>query len=155
MKKTTHYTGHRWTNAELETLMRMWAADATLAEIASALSATEHAISHQVTRMRKNGIPLKRRTSGHMKGRSWQLWTPEEVEYLIRRREAKDTAEQIAADMGRSFLGVQGMIQKLRKEGVPVPMRGNGVRRLWCPNKLRESIAGRGMLPSAVIEDIA
>lgn len=137
MKKTTHYTGHRWTTEEMRTLMQMWANDEELKVIAEKLEVTTASILHTVNRLRHSGIPLKRRTRGHKAGRQYQLWTQGEVEYLVRRREEKATCEEIAVDLGRSWSAVNAMINKLRQEQVPIAMRGNGVRRLWNADLLK------------------
>ncbi len=137
MKTTTHYTGHRWTNEELKTLMIMWANDDPIAIIEDALKVTHVAILKQVQRMRKSGIPLKRRTRGHKHGSRNKPWTKGQVEYLVRRRNDKATAEEIAQDLERTPTAVNAMIGRLREEGVDVAMRGNGVRRLWDVNELK------------------
>lgn len=143
MKTTKHRNGRRWTTEELKRLMELWAAEKPLAEIAEALGATTHAVLHIVQRMRADGIPLARRTRGHKHGRSNKPWTQEEVEYLFRRRLAGATDEEIAVDLGRSWSAVQNMVHLLRKEGAPVAMKGNGVRRLWSVTALIGAAAGR------------
>lgn len=137
MKTTTHYKGHRWTQEELVALMAMWAEGKSPQEIGVALGSTPFAVAKMVVRLRKNGIPLERRTRGHVAGRGQMLWTQSEVEYLIRRRRERATMDEIAVELGRTFCGVQAMIGKLRREHVQVPMYGNGVRRLWDANQLR------------------
>lgn len=137
MKKTKHYTGHRWTTQEIKDLMQLWDKDATLQEIAELLNVTTTAVLKMVLRLRKEGIPLRRRTKGHQAGQSWKPWTQAEVEYLVRRRAEKATCEEIAADLGRSWNAVNCMIGTLRKEGAPVAMRGMGVRRLWNVDALK------------------
>ena len=129
--------GHRWTQAELVELMRLWDAEAELDEIATAFGVTRFAVGKMVGRLRANGIPLKLRTRGHRAGRRNQSWTQAEVEYLVRRRKDRATAEQIAVELDRTFPGVQGMIAALRREEVPVQMLGSGVRRLWNADILR------------------
>jgi biotin operon repressor len=137
MKKTTHYTGHRWTDDELKNLMQMWANEIPLKEIATNLHSTTHAVLKQVQRMRENGIPLKRRTNGNKDENTNRLWTQGEMEYLLRRREEKASNEQISIELNRTWQAVQAMILKLRKENVDVKMRGQGVRRLWDVESLR------------------
>lgn len=137
MKKTAHYTGHKWTEAELISLMKLWADDEPLAVIAGELNSSQTAILKQVQRMRKAGVPLSRRRKGHVAGRTNKSWTQAEVEYLIRRRNEKSTSEEIAIELNRTPNAVDAMIQKLRKEDVPVKMRGNGVRRLWDAETLK------------------
>lgn len=131
MKKTTHYKGHRWTDAELTLLMKMWAEDDPLDEIANRLKSTKTACLKQIQRMRKAGVPLHKRRNGHAATVKYKNWTQGETEYLLRRRNDKATSEEIASELGRSPNAVDAMIQKLRKEEVPVAMRGSGVRRLW------------------------
>jgi transposase len=147
MKKTNGYTGHRWTEQETMELVAMWANGDAVEAIAARFNVTARGINTHITRLRANGIPIPRRAAGHQAGRSNQPWTQEEVEFLIRRRTERATAEQIANELNRSFLGVQGMIQRLRKESVDLPMYGMGVRRLWDPQKLRDAIAMRGLVP--------
>lgn len=137
MKTTTHYTGHRWTTDELKQLMKLWAEETSLSEIAATLGVTTASVLKMVNKLRKNGVPLKRRTRGHIAGRSNQCWTQGEVEYLIRRRAEKATAEEIGMELGRTWNAVNAMIGKLRQENVPVAMRGNGVRRLWNADALK------------------
>ena len=123
--------GHRWTNDELHRLVQMWSADAALKTIAETLGATTFAINKVVIRLRKAGIPLKKRTRGHVAGRRNKPWTQEEVEYLVRRRAEKSTSEEIATDLDRTVYAVNGMIGKLRESNVNVGMLGGGVRKLW------------------------
>lgn len=137
MKTTSHYKGHRWTNDELKTLMKMWADDSSMDEIVKALNSTHRAILKQVQRMRTNGIPLKRRDNGHRNGVNNTLWTQGEIEYLLRKRNEKATSEEIAINIGRSSNAVDSMIAKLRKEDVNIAMRGNGVRKLWDAEALK------------------
>lgn len=143
MKRQDH--GHRWTDAKLRKLIGLWMSGVDTKEVAAALGTTAHAVNKLVTRLRSEGIPLPRKTAGHKAGRSNAPWTQEEVEYLVRRRNDRVTAEQIGLELGRSWLAVQGMIALLRKEGVAVPMLGNGVRRKWNPDSLKMAIAGRGL----------
>jgi len=137
MKKTMHYKGHRWTNDELVTLMKMWANDEMVSDIAAELKSTNVSILKQVQRLRANGIPLAKRSKGHEPGKSNHSWTQSDVEYLIRRRNERATSEQIAIELLRTPNAVDGMIQRLRKENITVAMRGNGVRRLWDVNILK------------------
>lgn len=137
--------GHRWTPGELQKLIGLWMKEHDTADIAQELNTTSYAINKLVGRLRRDGVPLKRKTQGHKPGRRNNPWTPEEVEYLVRRRLDKATAEQIAEELDRTFCGVQGMILRLRAEGVPVGMLGRGVRRLWDPEKLKLAVACRGI----------
>ena len=137
MKKTTHYKGHRWTDEELKVLMRMWADDSSMDEMESALGTTRSALLKMVQKLRTNGIPLKRRIKGHVAGRTNNLWTQGEVEYVVRRRQERATADQIGRELGRTPNAVSSMIAKLRSEDVPVAMLGCGVRRLWDADSLR------------------
>lgn len=143
MKTTAHRNGRRYTTDELRKLMAMWEANASPEEIGEALGTTWKAILCQVGRMRRDGIPLTRRRKGHRAGRFNKPWTQEEIEYVFRRRLTGDTAETIAADLDRTYSGVAGIITKLRREGAPIAMRGNGVRRLWSVEALKAAAIGR------------
>lgn len=137
MKTTKHYKGHRWTNGELKKLMQMWAADASMKEIADALNVTHVSILKQIQRLRTNGIPMKRRDRGHPEGMVNRLWTQGDVEYLLRRRNEKATSEEIGIELSRTPNAVDAMIGKLRKEEVDIKMRGQGVRKLWDAESLK------------------
>lgn len=137
MKKTTHYKGHRWTTDELRLLMKLWSEDAPMDEISAQLKSTPKACEKMLYALRKQGVPLARRHQGHQHGVVNKCWTNEDVQYLLRRRIEKATAEEIAMELGRTRHAVEYMVQALRKEGVPVAMRGNGVRRLWDADKLK------------------
>jgi len=137
MKTTTHYKGHRWTTAELRDLMKYWQDGVVLADIAEVLNATQSSVLKMVQKLRKSGIPLERRERGNIAGKSYKPWTAGEVEYLIRRRSEKATSVEIAVELQRTGNAVDAMIAKLRKENVPVAMRGQGVRKLWNPDALK------------------
>lgn len=137
MKKTSHYKGHRWTDEELKTLMKLWVDDIPITNISDHLNVSQVGLLKQIQRMRSNGIPLPRRKAGNPIGNAVRPWTQGDVEYLVRRRNEKATSEEIAAQLGRSPNAVDAMIQKLRKEDVGIAMRGNGVRRLWDANSLK------------------
>jgi len=147
MKKTTHYKGHRWSTEEYKRLIDLWIEGKTVEEIGAALNVTNYSVLKQIVRLRQDGVPIPRRTQGHVSGRKNTPWTQSEVEYIIRGRQQKLTIEKIALDLGRSWSGVNSMIGKLRKEGVPVPMYGMGVKRLWDGNALTASIVGRHLVP--------
>ena len=144
MKRQNH--GHRWTDPELKSLMASWSEGYEVDLIAENLNVTRAAVLKMVLKLRANGIPLARRTKGHFAGRRNKPWTQEEVEYLVRRRDQQATTEAIAVELQRSWAAVQAMVMKLRQEGVQVKMLGCGVRRLWSPEKLRESALGRGLI---------
>lgn len=148
MITTKHYTGHRWTTEELKLLMQLWASKEPISSIAEQLKSTTSAVLKMVNKLRKNGVPLERRTKGHIAGRANRLWTQGEVEYLLRRRLEKATADEIAVELGRTINGVTGMIQKLRSEQVPIAMRGNGVRKLWDASALKSVLVQSDDLPS-------
>lgn len=131
MKRTLHGNGHRWTPEEVEKLMRLWAQGASPGAIGEEVGASTHAVLRMVQRLRKEGVPLERRTRGNHAGRNSKLWTQGEVEYLVRRRSESATIEEIAIALGRSWNGVSAMLAKLRSENVPVAMYGQGRRRLW------------------------
>ena len=144
---------HRWTEAELKTLIAMWVSDDDIEVIAKHFNVTRHAINAQVWRMRSEGVPIPRRRAGTQAGRSHTPWTQEEVEFLVRRRRDGATAEQIGVELGRTFSAVQAMTQTLRKSGVQIRMFGSGKRRLWSPQSLQVAMAGRHL--ALVSEDIA
>jgi transposase len=137
--------GHRWTEGELREFIGMYMREVDVKTVADHFGVTVASCSKIAVRLRKEGVPLPRRKQGHIAGRRNQPWTQEEVEYLTRRRREKATAEEIALELGRTFNGVQGMILTLRKEGVDVGMLGNGVRRLWSPERIKMACAGRGL----------
>lgn len=138
-------TNHKWTTDELKELMHLWFQGVGSEEIATKFSITVRGLNTQITRMRQNGIPIPRRKSGHKIGRANKPWTPEEVEYVIRRRNERATSETIANELSRSFYGVQGIVQALRKNGVDVTEFGRGQRKLWDPARLRDSVMLRGL----------
>lgn len=135
----------RWTEAEIRKFIGLWIAGTELDEIAAVFGSTRYALNKLAGRMRRDGIPLPRRKNGRKAGRAHKLWTQSEVEFLIRRRNEQATAEQIALELDRSFLAVNGMIQKLRIEGVDVRVLGRGKRKLWDAETLKGAIAGRGL----------
>ena len=145
MKKINH--AHRWTDAELILLITQWTANIDIDQIAEEFGCTRHGINAQILRMRRDGIPVPRRNAGPKADRANQPWTQADVEFLVRRRNDGATAEQIGNEMGRSFLAVQGMIQRLRQEGVGIRMLGSGVRRLWSADVLRTAIATKNLIP--------
>lgn len=140
---------HRWTDDELKRLISMWLAGDEVDSIALVFGVTPRGINRQVQRMRANGILVPRRKRGHRAGRSNQLWTPEEVEYLVRRRNERASIEGIANELNRSFCAVQGMVERLKHEGVLVRAFGQGKRRLWDADRLRDAIALRGLSDEA------
>lgn len=135
----------RWTEPEMRQFIGLWLAGTELDEIAKTFGSTRYALNKLAGRLRRDGVPLPRRNAGHRAGRRNKLWTQSEVEFLIRRRNEQATAEQIALELDRSFLAVQGMIQKLKIEGVDVRKFGQGKRRLWDAETLKGAIAGRGL----------
>jgi len=136
---------HRWSDEELKNLLSLWLAGTELDDIAHIFSVSRYAINKQIHRLRVNGVPVPRRKNGMKAGRHNQLWTQEEIEYLVRRRNEKATTEALGVELGRSFLAVQSMIQELRRQGVSIRMLGHGHRRLWNSDRLREAIVGRGL----------
>jgi transposase len=153
MKKAdTQKHAHRWTEPELREFIGMYMRSVDVQTVANHFGVTVASCAKIAGRLRKEGVPLPRRTAGHIAGRRNQPWTQEEIEYLVRRRKDRATAEEIALELNRSFHGVQGMILTLRKEGVDVGMLGSGVRRLWSPERLSMACAGRGL--SLVSENV-
>lgn len=141
----TRRNDHRWTDAELKQLLAMWFDGKTVEEIAAAFNISPRGVNKCVQRLRANGITVPRRKAGNTAGRASKYWTPEEVEYLIRRRNEKASTETIANELDRTFMGVQGMVQALRKSGVPVTRFGQGRRKLWDPARLAEAVALRSI----------
>lgn len=146
MKKVNN--GRKWTDTDLTELIALWCAHKPLDAIAKRFNTSEFAVRKMVTKMRANGIPIPMRAAGNRHGRTGRPWSQEEIEYLVRRRGERETAESIAAALGRSFQAVQNMISTLRREGVNVPMLGQGVRRRWSAESINMAIAGRGVLNS-------
>jgi transposase len=141
-------TGHRWTEEEMRTLIGKWLAGESIADIAQHFNTSVSAISKMTVRIRREGVPLPRRLQGHKPGRHNAPWTQEEVEFLVRRRNEGITAEVIGTELKRSMYSINGMMQVLRKEGVTVPMLGQGMRRLWSAEKLKISVVGRDVVES-------
>lgn len=136
--------GHRWTDEELKSLIKMWGDKTPMHEMAKVLGVTEGAVDKQVYKMRVAGVPLYYRgrvlgkfRKGDEINRAGKLWSQSECEYLMRRRADGVTSMQIASEMNRTHGAVRGMIQTLRSAGVPVKMLGTGVHRLWNPDILR------------------
>lgn len=137
---------HRWTDAEMRQFIGMWIGGDSIEKIAETFGVSRHGVNKFAGRCRREGIPLPRRKAGHVAERRNCPWTQEEVEFLIRRRSDGANADKIGEELGRSYLAVQGMVRKLIAEGVPMPMMGSGVRRLWSADKARIAIAGRGVV---------
>lgn len=140
MKKTIYSHGHRWTNEQIKEIMNLWSQEIEAPIIAEKMNSSLSAISKLIVRLRAEGIPLKRRQRGHKLGRSNQLWTQSEIEFLVRRRMDNVSCERIGLDLGRSYNSVNAMVMKLRNEGVSVPMYGQGVRRLWDADILKATL---------------
>jgi biotin operon repressor len=153
--KVIQFTGsaprndHRWTTDELKQLISMWMAGDEVDNIAVVFGVTPRGINRQIQRMRANGILVPRRKRGHRAGRSNQLWTPEEVEYLVRRRNERASTEEIANELNRTFNAIQGMVERLKAEGVIVRSFGRGKHRLWNAERLRDAISLRGLSDKA------
>ncbi len=145
VESPTSKHAHRWTEEQMREFIGMWLGGKELDDIATHFNLSARSISKIATRLRRNGVPLPKRNPGHRAGRYNKPWTQEEIEYLVRRRNEKATAEQIADELDRTYNGVAGIIAKLREEGVNVRMLGKGNRRLWSAEKLRAAIAGRGL----------
>lgn len=141
--------GHRWTTEELQRFIALWLTpEQTTASIAETLGVSLASVNKVALRIRQNGVNLPYRRKGHIAGRKNTYWTQEEVEYFMRRRNEGATTEQIATELDRSYQGVQGMIQRLRKEAVPFKMIGKGKHKLWDAEKLKIAIIGRGLKES-------
>lgn len=133
--------GHRWTNDELKVLANAWQSSVPAEIIGKHLLVSAYAVRKMAFKLRQNGIPLTYHRKGHVAGRRNMLWSQSEVEYLIKRRKDKATAEEIATELNRTFMGVQGMIAKLKSEKVHVGMLGCGKRRLWNADVLRMDVS--------------
>lgn len=142
--------GRRWSEAQIRELIGLWLNERPTEEIASHFDMTARSVLKLVQRLRNQGIPLPKRAQGNFVGRHSKPWTQEEAEYLVRRRNDRANAAQIAAELGRTHNSVAAMIGKLRQEGVNVRYLGHGTRRLWNAESLRAAIAGRML---RVVED--
>jgi transposase len=136
---------NHWKESELRELIALCLQGKETREIAEHFKTTSSNISKMITRLRAEGIPIPRRTAGHKANRHNTPWTQEEVEYVVRRRNERATSEQISIELNRTFYGVQGLILKLRKEGVDIQALGSGQRRLWSVERLQIAIAGRSL----------
>jgi biotin operon repressor len=141
---------HRWTEAEMRELIGMWLAEKPTEEIAARFGVRPRSIMRLAGRIRREGVPLPKRKTGNFAGRLGKPWTQEEVEYLVRRRNERANAQQIADELDRTHNAVSAMISKLRSEGVNVRLIGHGTRKLWSAASLRAAMAGRGL---RVVED--
>lgn len=135
-----HGHNHRWTNEEMKKLVKMWQEDKTLDEISVALGSTKRSLAAMVVRLRSGGIPLKKRQRGHKFGKTNTSWSQADVEYLVKRREAGGTVEEIAVELERSFYGVQALVLKLKQEGVALKKFGSGKSRLWDSTLIRAQL---------------
>jgi transposase len=143
---------HRWTETEMRELIGMWLSDKPTEDIARHFGVRPRTIYRLAGRIRREGVPLPKRKLGHVAGRHQKPWTQEEVEYIVRRRNERANAQQIAEELDRTHNAVSAMIYKLRQEGVNVRLIGHGTRRLWDPASLRAAMAGRGL---RIVEDEA
>ena len=137
--------GKRWTEAEMREFIGMWLAHTEAAEIGRYFGVTVRSVYKLVQRLRNNGVPLPPGKRGHVPERCNRPWTQSEVEYVVRRRNERATASQIAVELDRTHGGVTGLIARLREEGIQVRMLGQGTHRLWNAEELRAAIAGRNL----------
>jgi biotin operon repressor len=140
---------HRWTEEEMRELIGMWLSGKPVEEMALRFGVRPRSIMRLAGRIRREGVPLPKR-GGHIAGRRNKPWTQEEVEFLVRRRNERANAQQIAEELDRSHCAVSAMISKLRQEGVNVRLLGQGTRKLWSAASLRAAMAGRML---RVVED--
>ena len=129
--------GHRWTNEELTHFTKLWLSKKTSLEVAKELKVSLSAVNKIAVRLRKNGFMLPYRRKGHQAGMNNKLWTQSEVEYLLRRREEGATSEEISSELDRTFYGVLGMLQSLRKHDINYKRIGSGKRKLWDTEKIQ------------------
>lgn len=144
--------GHKWSEDEMRQLIGMWLSDEPTEKIAGHFGVRPRSILRLAGRIRRQGVPLPKRRAGNSAGRFNKPWTQEEAEYLVRRRNERANAQQIAEELDRTHGAVAGMITRLRQEGVNVRLIGHGTRRLWNAEALRAAIAGRFL---RVVEDEA
>lgn len=129
-----HKHGHKWTDNEIEQLLDLWISDKTKEEIANEMNTTIAALNCFTKRLRKQGVPFPRRKAGHKRGISNRYWTQEDVDYLMRRRMQGISHEQIAKELDKTFLSVQSMTHKIRREGINFALRfASGQKKLWNP----------------------
>lgn len=150
MRSTKDKNGHRWTTEKLQEFIGMWLRNVPTEEMCIHFELTPNGLGKISQRLRKNGIPLPLRRQGHIAGRRNKPWTQEEVETVIRMRNERASSAEIANTLDRTFFGVQALILKLRnEEDIPVVSLGEGRRRLWDADRLRDSVAGRGLIAIA------
>lgn len=137
---------NKWTTEKYQELIGMWLRGVETDEICRHFKIAVTGLNKAINRLRANGVPLPLRKSGHKAGRHNAPWTQEEVETLIRMRNEKRPTSEISETLDRSFYSVQGMISRLHNEDIPVVKLGSGMRRLWDADRLRQSIAGRGLI---------
>ena len=139
--------GHKWNTEELQELIGMWLRGVETYEICRRFDVQPTGLNKLILRLRKNGIPLPIRKQGHKPERYNKPWTQEEVETVVRMRNERRSTADIASAIDRSFYGVQALIMKLRnEEEVPVVSLGNGRRRLWDAERLRDACAARNLV---------
>lgn len=142
--------GHRWTTAELQSLIGAWLRGESTANICKMFSLSESGLNKLVQRLRKDGIPLPERRRGHKAGRRNCPWTQGEIETLFRMISSGASTRDVANELDRTFYGVQNMILRLRgAEGVPLAARAHGRARLWDAQSLISGIAS-GSLPQVL-----
>lgn len=129
--------GHRWTDEELKKLIYLWIDGTPIPDVATAFCTTVYAIEKQVVRMRKLGVPLPHRTVGQKIGARNRPWTPEDIVYVVRRRKARISSEQIASELGRTRYSIQAIIRRINQAQIPIQMLGSGNRRFWNPDNIR------------------
>ena len=142
MKQTMN--GHRWTNEEIMKLTKLWLSGDDTAVIAKKMGCSLSALNKITVRLRKSGFLVPYKRSGHKAGRTNKPWTQSEVEYLLRRREEGSTSEEIASELDRTFYGILGMLQSLRKHDVNFTNHGQGRRKLWDSEKLQLALVAMG-----------
>ena len=138
--------GHRWTTKELQKLIGMWLREMEVKDICKHFQIAPTGLNKLIQRLRKNGVPLPLRKKGHKPDRYNKPWTQEEVETVVRMRNAGSSTSDIADALERSFYGAQGMILRLKNEDIPIKSFGSGMRKLWDPQRLREACSVRNLV---------
>lgn len=132
--------GHRWTNAQVAKLIKLWNDGVPIPDIAKKLDSSPCAIGTMVRRLRHYGIEMEKRTRGHRKGDLNSRWTQKDIDWLLKRRQEGATINQMAEELGRTVHSVAGMTLKLRKMGAPVGQHNSGITKLWSVEAIKAKL---------------